>query len=302
MNPSKKFQVMLAGKVSDTSKLSYPVIASPKLDGVRAVIRDGIVWSRTNKPIPNKYVQSKLGFYAFNGLDGELICGDPRDKDAYRNTVSAVMREDGLPDFHFHIFDDSSPMLASLPFSDRLIVINAWQSADSFLHWDYVTLVEQTPIRSERELLDYETQCLEAGYEGVMVRSPHGPYKFGRSTAREGYLLKLKRFLDSEAIITGAVELQHNLNDKDEQGKRSSRKEGKTAGGVLGALIVEDLKTHVGFEIGTGFTEEERIALWDLFLAGGLEGLTVKYKYFPKGSKDKPRFPTFLGFRDKRDM
>ena len=298
----KPFKVMLAGKVSDTSKLSYPVIASPKLDGVRAVVRDGIVWSRTNKPIPNKYVQDMFGSGAFNNLDGELICGDPRDRDVYRKTVSAVMSEDGEPDVTFNVFDIFAPMVASLPFSDRLIVVNAWESADSFSYWDCVKLVKQTPIRSERELLDYETQCLEAGYEGVMVRSPSGPYKFGRSTEREGYLLKLKRFLDSEAVVLGAVELQHNLNDKDEQGKRSSKKEGKTAGGTLGALVVEDLKTHVAFEIGTGFTEEERASLWGDFNSGSLIGSIVKYKYFPTGSKDKPRFPTFLGFRDKRDM
>lgn len=33
-----------------------------------------------------------------------------------------------------------------------------------------------------------------------------------------------------------------------------------------------------------------------------LIGSTVKYKYFEIGVKDKPRFPIFCGFRDKRDM
>ena len=28
----------------------------------------------------------------------------------------------------------------------------------------------------------------------------------------------------------------------------------------------------------------------------------VKYKHFPVGEKDKPRFPVFIGFRAKEDM
>ena len=31
-------------------------------------------------------------------------------------------------------------------------------------------------------------------------------------------------------------------------------------------------------------------------------GKIIKYKHFPKGVKDKPRFPTFKTFRDKADM
>ena len=45
-------QVMLAGKVSDVNKLRYPVLASLKLDGVRAFVSDGVVYSRNFKPIP----------------------------------------------------------------------------------------------------------------------------------------------------------------------------------------------------------------------------------------------------------
>jgi DNA ligase-1 len=71
---------------------------------------------------------------------------------------------------------------------------------------------------------------------------------------------------------------------------------------MLGNLIVRDLKTKVEFSIGTGFTNEMRIVLWANHKRG--EGLKkiVKYKYFPSGGKDKPRFPVFVGFRDKRDM
>ena len=56
---------------SDGNDLKYPIMVSPKLDGVRAIIIDGVVMSRSLKPIPNKYVQSLFGLEKFNGFDGE---------------------------------------------------------------------------------------------------------------------------------------------------------------------------------------------------------------------------------------
>jgi DNA ligase-1 len=56
----------------------------------------------------------------------------------------------------------------------------------------------------------------------------------------------------------------------------------------------------VEFKIGSGFDDAERIRIWnerDRYL-----GLIVRFKYFPLGSKDKPRFPTFEGWRSKEDM
>jgi DNA ligase-1 len=145
------------------------------------------------------------------------------------------------------------------------------------------------------------------GYEGAIVRDPRAPYKEGRSTVKQGWMLKVKRFADDEAEVIGTVEQMRNDNEAtvDELGytKRSHHKEGKTAAGVLGALSVRGTTGQfkgVEFEIGTGFTAEQRRNLW----AGReyLIGKLVSYKYFPVGVKDKPRFPTFKAFRDRRDI
>ena len=82
------FKPMLAGE-ADLANLKFPLLASAKLDGIRAVVRNGVVMSRSNKPIPNPYVQrmfSKMEHY-----DGELIVGDPKAKDCFRTTTSHVM-------------------------------------------------------------------------------------------------------------------------------------------------------------------------------------------------------------------
>ena len=79
---------------------------------------------------------------------------------------------------------------------------------------------------------------------------------------------------------------------------RSSAKAGLVPKGTLGGFEVRDLKTGVNFSIGAGFTAAERKQFWD----NAPIGQTVKYKYFPSGSKDKPRHPIYLGMRDRRDV
>ena len=285
--------------------LNYPAIISPKLDGVRCIIADGVVLSRSLKPIPNKYVQKLFGQSILNGFDGELIVGHATDKDVYTNTVSGVMSIDGEPDVRFHIFDDVS---ANYDFMGRLTVmrrrLNALQRNHHTTFGALCGLVPQTTIHDQEELMKYEESYLRQGYEGVMIKSPIGWYKFGRSTLKEGLLLKLKRFEDSEAEIIGFSELMSNTNEAttNELGQktRSSKKLGLVPANTLGALQVRDLKTGVEFEIGTGFSAAQRIQLWSKRLE--LLGELIKYKSQPVGVKDKPRFPVFIGFRNKIDM
>ena len=286
---------MLAGK-ADTTSLRFPVMCSPKLDGVRCVVINGIALSRSLKPIPNRYIQRILS-KGYENLDGELIVGDITAKDAYRTTVSAVMSEDGEPKFVFAVFDIT--VLGNHPFYERFeLVDKAVENTSKCIIVPHVT------INNLQELNAFEADCLEKGYEGVMIRDPNGQYKHGRSSTKEGILLKLKRFSDSEAEILGVEELMHNANDAttNELGrtKRSSHKENMEPMGTLGALKVKDIKSGVEFNIGTGFDQETRQKLWDR--RKKIIGKIVKYKYFEIGVKDAPRFPVFLGLRDKRDM
>ena len=133
-----------------------------------------------------------------------------------------------------------------------------------------------------------------------------GPYKCGRSTNKEGYLLKLKRFSDSEAEIIGFEELMHNNNvkTKDNLGlsKRSTCQENLSGANTLGTLLVRDLYSNLEFRIGTGqgLDIDLRRAMWNN--QSSYLGKIVKYKYFSVGVKDLPRHPVLLGFRHKDDM
>jgi DNA ligase-1 len=283
---------MLAAPAGELIRL--PALLSPKLDGIRCLIIDGVACGRSLKALPNKYVQKLFGRSELNGLDGELIVGSPTAKDVFQQTSSGVMSIEGEPEVMFHVFDDfheSGGFQRRLHTAQRRI-----KKAKCCV------AVDHHLIQVADDLNHWEEDYLTLGYEGVMLRHPDGPYKHGRSTAKEGWLLKVKRFEDSEAKILGVTELMHNANEakRNELGhlERSSHKAGKVGKKMLGALMVKDLKTGVEFDIGTGFTEDQRKLLW----AQDLVGRVVKYKFQPTGVKEKPRFPVFIGFRDAVDM
>lgn len=296
---------MLAAKLEDVGPLQFPYLASPKLDGVRALVINGVVMSRSLKPIPNKYVQKLFGRPALEGFDGELCVGPANAKDLMQKTMSGVMSSDGEPDVCYHVFDVHT-CDGMMTFEERYSWL--WNQA---LCWPPpvagpILLVPQTNIKSQDEMDVYEAKCLELGYEGIMLRTLDGGYKQGRCGKKQPYLIKVKRFEDSEAEVIGLEELMHNDNpaETNELGrtKRSTHQENKRPAGVLGALICKT-KEGVVFNIGTGFTAEQRAEMWRTGGPGaGAVGRIAKYKHFANaGVKDAPRFPVFLGFRHPSD-
>lgn len=288
---AKGFQPMLAATCSDINKLTLPKLASGKIDGIRCVIRDGQALSRKLKLIPNGFVRSCLSGLP-DGLDGELIVGPLLSLDVMATTSSGVMSHDGEPEFTYHVFD----VIGDAPFSERYA--RAAKIVEEYRFRGFrVALVEHQLITNHEQLEAYEADHVAAGYEGIMLRDPRGAYKFGRSTEREGGLLKVKRFHDSEAIVLGVVERMHNENEAtiDERGytKRSTAKAGKVGTDSLGALVCEWPDTGAQFEIGSGFTDAQRKEFWKQDLSGKI----VKFKYQQASVDGVPRFPVFLGWR-----
>lgn len=294
---------MLAGKYEpELIQRQLPVLAQPKLDGIRLLIRDGIAWTRSLKPLRSTWVQSWVGNNKrqLEGLDLEVVTGDPLAPDAYRRTSSAVMS-----------YDNQDAL------NSKFYVFDRWDSADCYLDrfWDisntelptFCEILETVTISTMEQLLEYEAGLLAKGHEGVILRDPQGYYKFGRSTPKEGKLIKMKQFLDTEATIIATHELMHNANEQtiNELGyaERSGHKDNLVPMGCLGALEAQGSfpdGSDFTVRIGTGFDEEMRLRLWRD--RDRLIGRIVKFKYFPTGAKEAPRFPVFLGFRDADDM
>lgn len=295
-------------KPKDLQTLRFPLLASAKIDGIRALCRRNPetgkpeLVSRTLKLIPNKATQERFAREEYVGLDGELVVGLPTDKNLMQQTTSGVMSEDGDPNAQWYVFDkwdvlnDEDYDLGFAPYFIRAKIAKHHAVGEG------VWWVGHPVIHNLNELYALEESWVNEGYEGMMLRDPNGPYKMNRSTLREGYLLKVKRFEDDEAEVIGYKEQETNNNEAtmDERGftKRSTHQAGKVAAGILGALLVRGISGRwngVEFEVGTGLTREQRINLWEG--RKYLNGKVITYKHFPIGVKDKPRFPTFKSFR-----
>lgn len=314
----KEFRPMLAA--TPTKPIKFPVFASPKIDGIRIIVKDGRFLSRTLKEIPNKYIQDFLqtpcDFYNdgslgsemaaenfvygdhLEGLDGEITVGAANNHNVMQETMSGVMSESGCPAWTIYAFDLWNREASYLKRYEELS-----RMLDPACRPPRINILKQELIESEEELLAYEQYCLKLGFEGVVIRNPLGKYKYGRSTENEGYLIKIKRFEDAEAEIIGFKQMQRNQNEAvtDALGltKRSTKAEGMVLVDMLGAFL---MRTPEGEEFSlSGFTNEERIHFWNI--RESLVGRFAKYKHFANsGVVNAPRNGVFLGFRDQLDI
>ena len=272
--------VMLAATIRTEEDIhSFPLLATPKVDGVRALMVNRQLVSRTFKPIPNKRIRAILESLLPDGADGEIYCGN------LYTTTSTVMSFDAEGDFKFFWFD--WPYNVDMPYNRRISSMKAYVEVNEVDNRLVVPLMPHA-VHDFGELYTYEKQVLDQGFEGIMLRIPNGRYKYGRSTIKEGLLVKLKRSADSEATIIGTEELVH----------KAGLQAGE-AGGTLGSIIARSTD-DTEFRIGTGYTADQRLALWtnrDIII-----GKIVKYKHSEKGSKNKPRCAVFLGIRHEDDM
>ena len=278
-------------------KVNFPIYVSTKFDGIRALVIDGVVYSRSLKPIRNKHVQKLFGKPEYNGLDGELIVGDIYAKDVFQKTTSGVMSEDGEPEVTYYVFDIFTNNTET--YKERLYNLNDKFVLDQHPH---VVATQQLYIQTKEELTALLSKEKVKGGEGLIGRNPKGKYKYGRSTPKEQFSMKFKFFEQEEFEVVGFTERMHNTNEqkRDELGyaERSSAKEGLVSMNTLGSLVLKYNDTT--FSCGTGFDDTLRKEIWDnkeLYL-----GKLASIRYMSVGSKDLPRCPSFVWFRSGDDL
>lgn len=304
---SKFPKPMLATNVEDFAALKFPFLASPKLDGIRATMHEGILRSRSLKDIPNPFVQTKFSdLGAYSGLDGELIVGLPYGEGVYDRTRRVVMesgKRTNADDCRWYVFDRQTSGDYNHRY-DWLLTLKVNPLASN------VVVVPHVTVSDLEELNAFEAACIEKGYEGIMLNDPYASYKHGRSSEKEGILLKVKRFVDAEAQVIDCYPEYENTNEAttNELGRtaRSASKAGKVAKDTLGGFSVRSINgTYKGVhhEVAVSpMTHAERKEVWEQYKAGDVNGKIITYKYFPVGSEDKPRHPLFKGWRDEQDM
>lgn len=250
--------------------LRYPVACTLKKDGIRALRLNGTLLSRTLKEIPNKSVRQR-SMVLPGGIDMELWNPDL----TYDEIESIVMsrEHERSDDIQFHLLDQVTsagymariaPLIQHYMFKEPTPSVNV-----------------EVPLicKDANELMERFKQSEEIMGEGVCFRLLMSPYKQGRSTFNEQYLMKLCRFTREEVTIGSVIE------------QRDKRDHPMGMMGALGCKR-ENGDTTI---VGTGFNTALRKKIWADVPAYIGQQITIKYK--GHGMKDKLRAPVFVGFR-----
>lgn len=311
----ENFKPMLA--ISSEKVKTQPTYqyCSIKLDGVRCLFFGGVAYSRTMKPLPNLQLQqlAKQHQDVLEGCDGEVIAGDIFDKGCLQRSVSFCMNADKEDDFVVYLFDKYHPTKPWLhryldlldkeqQLPARIKVLEHFYVRPSVPQIELFSLEFSNKL-SWVNLELFEQDVLSNGGEGVVVRDAEGKYKLGRSGTKKPELQKLKRMQDAEFEVVGYTQFEHNQNEAytDEVGntKRSTSKDGKVLVEQLGSLICK-LTDGRTFNVGSGFTLEQRNALWASKEI--LVGKIAKVQFFRYSPDGVPLLPVFLDFRHELDM
>ena len=300
-------------------KLCFPLIAQPKIDGVRGLNMGGVLTGRSLKHFRNVHVMKQLSHQALIGFDGEISAEVATHHDLCRLTTSALTSQSGEPEISWWLFDYVTSDSVEMPYFARFAILQQriTQAIYALPHLRYVLkIVPSKWIMTIDELLAFDAENLKNGYEGTVIRDPNAPHREGRS-GKKPVLWRIKRFVDFEFRVHTLIEGDENQNTPqiNELGKqfRSSHQENKIPNSMIGAMMgtvigqVNDPSTgRILFrdgdqiKVGAGcLSHEQRVyffACQDDFMCRIHKG-----KFFPKGVKDKPRFPTWQTFRDEAD-
>lgn len=303
------------------SKVRFPCAIEPKVDGVRGLHLAGNgMTGRSLKPHGNIHTRNFFSHPLFENFDGELAAEHECHPDLCRLTSSATSTHEGEPWLLWHVFDYLRQDLLSVGYMNRYDVLRETvldvQRQDPILG-SHLKLIPVVIVNNMEELLEWEEKWLLMGYEGIIIRAIDGPHKSGRSTVTQGYLLRIKRFIEEDILVTRIEEGEENLNEAqiNELGKtfRSTHQENMVANGMLGRIfgtLLKDVKDPVTKKVLFQKGEEVKVGpgkmsheLRRYYLEHHEEIVNhvVKFKFFPKGVKDKPRFPQYVAHRANSD-
>ena len=278
----------------------FPCYVQPKLNGVRALYQDGVFQSRDEKlwkrPVLKHLVDDLQQLGLENAvLDGELYVHGWRLQRI--NGAIAVNRNEPCADtlnVEYHIFDIVDP---TKKFSERWLPV-AYGLKESTL--EHCKIVTTDYVHSPEEMERYFHHYTSKGYEGIMLR-PDGPYEFGETPhgtqKRSDTLWKYKQWQDAEFVCLGVTHGEGKASIGIGALTLASHCERTLHNGtVLKGLDAYNSKPdsdawwHGGFNVGTGFSDDERIE----FLRNPPIGKLVRVRYLELTADGIPFNPSFL--------
>lgn len=326
VNKRKREGIQLCKVYEPGKKLKFSdVILEPKLDGYRCIARVENKTARllTSTGLPHNNVDhiidqleaaaAEYPHYCDNiVLDGELLHDDLPFDVAGGILRKSTEKDERSKGFTFWVWDclpitefDAKTCTHSLlarkgrmdiALQNIAIAYNATTHPRNYVlpvSYSYGTL----------ETIEPRAQAMvQGGYEGIIIKDMNSLYEYRKS----GVWLKWKPRLTTEGwkemhegdlAIVGAVE---------GRGKQK---------GMLGALVTRGYlqedgnispepngsTKEINTEVGTGFTDAERKALWERFHNGTLLGVIIEVKYTELSKDGALRSPSFSRLREDKE-
>lgn len=189
-------------------------MAQPKLDGNRCTARRETggkisLWTRKGVAIVTlPHVQE--------GLSAVMRDGDTFDGEVYVHGMHVTglrsfltRAQDGCENVSFRVYD----MVTSAPFVERISYLNTLMGDRVVRPRDGIALVETIRVMDEAELMKFQAECIEQGFEGAMLRWGRSGYEAGKRSAG---LLKVKTFQDEEFHIVNVLRSEGTFNLRSE--------------------------------------------------------------------------------------
>jgi len=267
-----RLKPMLALNFEDHKhKIVYPAYIQPKYDGLRCLaIKNSTgavhLQARGGDPYVVQHIANALWMLpSYAAMDGELYVHNL----GLQKINSLVRRpQEGSSILEYHVYDFVLPdtpqpwevrgtalarLLDYSGIDKRIVPVPTWR------------------VHNEEEVKEYHDSFVQNGYEGAIVRTALGPYRFGYRSAD---LLKYKAFEDAEFPITGWSCGKGKFSD---MAIFTCTVPAGVKGGTPGAA----------FEVVPAGTEQERKQL--LLDAPQLVGKKLTVRYLGLTEEGKPR-------------
>jgi len=305
----------------DLNTLTYPLLASTKMDGCRLLFKQGEIVTRSLKSLPNKQLNEKfepLRKFSEQGnliLDGEVFapgipfqfivscfmtedCDDKKSIKKWTELCQEhdyfISRQEVLDKLKFYCFDCLTD--ENLPFQRRIGDVEFHSLLQD------IVLVKHVRVNNVKEVTSYFNKVLEQGFEGLILRNPEGKYKYGRCTIKENNAYKLKPWATIDSKIIGFIQATQVNEDAEKtvnelgRSRTSKRQEDRHTIDKAQAFVVDFNGKELSVPIS--MPDEKKEYIWkhqDEFL-----GKFVEYKYMTVGMKDLPRIPKMIRMREDK--
>ena len=263
-------RVQLA-KLYDESKATWPMLISPKLDGLRCTYRNVKLLSRNGIAFVGldhlvKVISETLPEGA--ELDGELMVPG-KQFDEISGTIRAFRKTDEVV---YHVFDAPSDNDLDYRLTEATGFVNALSAKSSCFKF-----VPHFRVLGPEHAEAVNSTFMDEGFEGSILKNPHAPYLDGRSWD----WMKIKPVENLDLKVTDVFP-----------------GEGKYTG-MLGGVIVD--YNGVSVRVGGGLSDAQR-RHWmdDPYLIIGKVVEVAFQNVTPKGSLRHPRLKTVRGDKDAR--